>query len=160
MNPLTKVFSTIFTESLAGLPTIRAFGWQKELIKLNEAHLDTSQKPFYLLYCVQRWLTLVLDLVVAGLATVVIVVAVKLRDVHTAGFAGVALFNLSSLAQTMTTTVTTWTLMEVAMGAVARIKAFEKNTPTELSLEDSNEPPPDWPSRGDITLNDVCATYK
>lgn len=157
---LTNNHSTTFTESLAGLPTIRAFGWQQDLIKRNEENVDMSQKPFYLLFCVQRWLTLVLDLVVAGLATVVIVVAVKLKDVNTAGFSGVALFNLSNLAQTMTTTVTTWTLMEAAMGAVARIKTFEKTTPTEHLHGDSIEPPRDWPSAGEVSFNDVCATYK
>ncbi len=42
--------------------------------------LDHSQRPFYLLYCLQRWLTLVLELLVAGIAVVVIVLATQLRN--------------------------------------------------------------------------------
>src|SRR5512140_1164350 len=58
-------FYTLFEESLRGLVTIRAFGWQQRLEDKNHALLDRSQRPFYLLFAVQRWLTLVLDLVVA-----------------------------------------------------------------------------------------------
>ncbi len=129
-------------------------------MELNETLLDQSQRPFYTLYCVQRWLTLVLDLVVAGLAIVLIVVAIELRDEHASGFSGVALFNLANLAQTMTTTVTTWTLMEVAMGAVARIKNFERNTPVEHTPLEIYTPPESWPTKGEVEFNNVVASYK
>ena len=92
--------STQFIESLSGLATIRAFGWQQNERDLNLQLLDTSQKPFYLLFMIQQWLTLVLDLVAMGLALIVTGIAVKLREVVSPGFTGVALvqiigFNLS-----------------------------------------------------------------
>lgn len=49
-----------FTETLSGLTTIRAFGWQTQSAAKNRRLLDISQKPYYLLYCIQRWLNLVL----------------------------------------------------------------------------------------------------
>lgn len=42
-----------FIETLGGLATIRAFGWQHALQRRNHELLDTSQKPFYLLACIQ-----------------------------------------------------------------------------------------------------------
>jgi len=87
-------YSTHFIESLAGLPTIRAFGWQQDERSLNLELLNTSQKPFYLLFMIQRWLTLILDLVCVGLALIVTGLAVKLRDVVSPGFTGVALVNI------------------------------------------------------------------
>ncbi|EHK99656.1 putative Metal resistance protein YCF1 [Glarea lozoyensis 74030] len=45
---------TQFMESLSGLATIRAFGWRNALEKHNSEMLDQSQKPFYLLFAVQR----------------------------------------------------------------------------------------------------------
>lgn len=72
--------STQFLESLSGLVSLRAFGWQEDNHTLNNELLDTSQKPFYLLFMIQRWLTLVMDLLGMGLALVVVGLAVKLRD--------------------------------------------------------------------------------
>jgi ATP-binding cassette, subfamily C (CFTR/MRP), member 1 len=40
--------------------------------------LDTSQKPYYLLFCIQRWLSFILDLMVMVLAVVLMVLVVKL----------------------------------------------------------------------------------
>jgi hypothetical protein len=47
--------------------------------------LDLSQSPFYLLLCLQRWLNVVLDLLVAGIAVGVISLAIVLRGIMTGG---------------------------------------------------------------------------
>ena len=86
--------STQFIESLSGLATIRAFGWQQNERDLNLQLLDSSQKPFYLLFMIQQWLKLVLDLVSMCLALVVTGIAVKLRDSVSPGFTGVALLQI------------------------------------------------------------------
>jgi ATP-binding cassette, subfamily C (CFTR/MRP), member 1 len=39
-----------FSETLEGLSTIRALGWQKEAAAVNARRLDDSQKPYYLMY--------------------------------------------------------------------------------------------------------------
>lgn len=83
-----------FTETLSGLSTIRAFGWQEAETARNIKYLDASQRPFYLLFCIQRWLTLVLDLMVAGLAVIVIALAVCLRSSTAVGLLGVSLNNV------------------------------------------------------------------
>ncbi|KAK5999293.1 hypothetical protein QM012_005618 [Aureobasidium pullulans] len=44
---------THFTETLDGMTTIRAFGWQKEAMSMNDQKLDNSQKP----YCMLLWFT-------------------------------------------------------------------------------------------------------
>jgi len=53
---------THFLESLAGIVTIRAFGWTSAYRKKNSVYLDLSQVPFYLLFAIQNWLSLVLEL--------------------------------------------------------------------------------------------------
>jgi ATP-binding cassette subfamily C (CFTR/MRP) protein 1 len=82
---------THFLESLAGIVTIRAFGWSSAYRKKNKKHLDNSQAPFYLLFAIQNWLGLVLELMVAGLVTVLVALAVGLRSKVDAGFLGLAL---------------------------------------------------------------------
>lgn len=76
---------TKFGETCSGLVTIRANGWAEDMRLKFREKLDRSQEPFYLLYMVQRWLQLVLGLVVAGLAITTAGVAVSLRDKVVAG---------------------------------------------------------------------------
>lgn len=76
-------------ETLNGLTTIRAFGWQRYEVEQNVDLLDRSQRPYYMLSCVQRWLALVMDLLVAGIAVVLMALAVNLRGVTSGGLLGV-----------------------------------------------------------------------
>ncbi|UKZ46329.1 hypothetical protein TrVGV298_000530 [Trichoderma virens] len=86
-----------FLESINGLATIRAFGWTHPYSDKNLSLLDNAQKPSYLLNCIQRWLTLVLDLVVAVLTVLLVVFAVVLRGKLNPSLLGVALVNMMNL---------------------------------------------------------------
>ncbi|KAI0465937.1 P-loop containing nucleoside triphosphate hydrolase protein [Xylaria cf. heliscus] len=149
-----------FIESLSGLATIRAFGWTEEYANKTSTLLDQSQKPFYLLLCIQRWLVLVLDLVVAGLAILLVGLAVALRSRINPGLLGIALVQLTSLSHALTALVQFWTLLETSLGAISRIKDFSDTTPSETIAEESNEPPSNWPSHGSVTFDSVSASYE
>jgi ATP-binding cassette, subfamily C (CFTR/MRP), member 1 len=139
---------------------VRAFGWQEDLISKANDRLDYSQKPFYLLYSIQRWLNLVLDLIVACLAIILIAVAVCLRNSSSVGFAGVALFNIMNLSAALKSAITSWTLLETSIGAVARVKRYEESTPDENLPTEDLQPPEAWPTSGSITFDNVTASYK
>jgi ATP-binding cassette subfamily C (CFTR/MRP) protein 1 len=81
----------LFLETLEGLVTIRGFGWQTAMTEENIRRLDKSQVPYYLMFCIQRWLALVLDLMVAGLAVAVVTLATLLSYSTTPGLLGVSL---------------------------------------------------------------------
>lgn len=55
-----------FLETLQGVDTIRAFGWQRPIITDNVKKLDLSLRPWYLMMCLQRWLNVIMDLTVLG----------------------------------------------------------------------------------------------
>lgn len=83
-----------FMETLTGLVTIRAFGWERHFREQNFKQLDYSQRPYYLLYCIQRWLNLVLDLIVGAEAVLVVGLAIWLRSSTSVGLLGVSLNNV------------------------------------------------------------------
>lgn len=149
-----------FAEILAGLATVRAFGWQSALEKKNRELLDRSQRPFYLLFAVQRWLTLVLDLIVAATAVLLIVLVVKLRGTLSAGYVGIALLNVIMFSQSIKLLVTFWTTLETHIGAIARIKIFQEDSVPEDMPSENNMPPPAWPSKGAIEFSQVSAAYR
>lgn len=143
---------------MKGIATIRAFGWVSENAHLNRTYLDTSQRPAYLLAIIQRWLGLVLRLMVAILAIVVVALATQLKS-NTA-FTGASLVTLMSFSEGPMYVITMYTLLETSIGAVARLKDFSQTVQPEGSDSEDFVPPPLWPMQGKISINDVSASYE
>lgn len=125
------VFSS-FLETIQGAPTIRAFGWGPEFAQQNVATLNISQRPFYLLLCLQRWLNVVLNLLIAAIAVGTIGLAVLYRDSTTGGQIGMALNIILVANTTLLSLVGAWTDLEISLGAVARLKEAETEVRTIL----------------------------
>lgn len=155
-----------FIESLSGLVTIRAFGWASEFEDQNLALLDASQKPFYLLFCIQRWLELALDLSVAVLGAILMVLIVKLRSEVGAGYVGLAILNVITFSQSLSQILRNWATLETSIGAIARIRDFVTHTASEnkpdenVGRETTDLGLSSWPSEGAIEFQNVYASYK
>ncbi|CAG8496995.1 12244_t:CDS:2 [Dentiscutata heterogama] len=50
-----------FSETLTGLPTIRAYREQTRFLRNNETYLDIENRAYFLTICVQRWLSVRLE---------------------------------------------------------------------------------------------------
>ncbi|KAK6338386.1 hypothetical protein TWF730_002449 [Orbilia blumenaviensis] len=151
---------TIFLESLEGLSTIRAFDWQGSFIAKSYGLINTAQSPFYLLSLLQKWLTLVLDLVTAALAVIVVGIAVATRETVSVGFTGIALTQIMGFTECMKMFMLFWTQLETSLGAISRIREFSETTPTEGSLEEQNGVVPiGWPAEGNIEIKGLTAGY-
>ncbi|KAF4426572.1 Multidrug resistance-associated 1 [Fusarium acutatum] len=150
---------TQFLETLSGLATIRAFGWDAAVIQANHTLVDRSQRPFYLLMIVQRWLVLVLDLTTAALALLLVGLAVRLRGEVDVGLTGVSLVQLISLSETVNMLIQFWTSIETSIGAVARIKQFAEETGEENLPGETHQLPAQWPDKGAIQINNLTASY-
>ncbi|KAE8340830.1 hypothetical protein BDV24DRAFT_151712 [Aspergillus arachidicola] len=117
-------------DTVEGLATIQAFGWEVDFRKANSTFLDVAQRTYYMLNCIQRWLTLVLDLVVAAEAVIVVSLAVSLRHTTSVALLGVSLNSILD---------------------------FERAVPREISTEQGI--PVDWPGRGAIKISGMTAQY-
>ncbi|KUM62738.1 hypothetical protein ACN42_g4351 [Penicillium freii] len=147
---------TQFTETLSGIITIRAFGWQRNFLDEHKQLLEESQKPYYFLFVVQRWLTMVLDLVVAGIAVMLAVFSVLIPNI---GPIGVSLISLITFNQQLAELINFWTLMETSIGAITRVRSFEEVPTEDLPLE-NQDPPVTWPSEGSIIFQDADMSYE
>lgn len=152
---------TIFTETLKGVVTIKAFEWQKAFQANCQRQLNASQKPFYTLLCIQQWLNLVLDLVIAAMAVILLAITTSFRDKFSGGIMGVALNLLLTLNQSLVRTIQSWTQLETSIGAVSRVQAFQKNTPSEAKDQSSYSSPVDeWPCEGKLSLEGLSVFYQ
>ncbi|KAF8851871.1 putative ABC transporter [Acephala macrosclerotiorum] len=152
------VFSS-FLESVEGLETIRSFSWRRQTIDENIHRVSNSQRPEFLLLSLQRWLNIVLDLLAAALASSVVAIAVIFRGRISGGQVGVALNIMLVANTTLLKLVENWTTLEISLGAVARLKSLEKETPSEGMNRDGFEPNENWPSEGRIEIVEVTASY-
>uniref|UniRef100_A0A8H7KFW9 ABC transporter n=1 Tax=Bionectria ochroleuca TaxID=29856 RepID=A0A8H7KFW9_BIOOC len=150
---------THFTETLAGLSTIRAFGWSDAFLEENTRRLSMSQKPFYFLFCIQRWLQIVLDLFVAGMALVLVSMALMMSRSTSEGQIALAMVTLLGFNHTLTLFVDQWTQVETSLGAIARLKVFMRDTPNEDDEPETTLPLSDWPAQGAIEFEDISACY-
>ncbi|KAK4946454.1 hypothetical protein LTR10_014653 [Elasticomyces elasticus] len=150
---------TWFGETASGLASVRAFGWAEKFANRNLELLDRSQRPFYLMFCIQRWLGIVLDLMVAIMVTILMVMVVVRRDSIEPGLVGLSLMSVVDLSDSLTGLVSRWTNLETSIGAITRLTDFVKTTesehkPCEVQTVDRN-----WPQNGDVSFSSFSASY-
>lgn len=148
-----------FMETLSSLVTIRAFERQTAFQERQLRLLKASQHPIYLLYCVQRWLSVVLDLLVGAVAVILITVATQIPSSTTAGALGVGLVNIINFNQGLTNLVRFWASLETSLGAVLRVKDYTENTAPEKTRQLSQEVPGGWPTTGALEFDAVSAAH-
>ncbi|POR31166.1 ABC transporter C family member 12 [Tolypocladium paradoxum] len=141
-----------FLESINGLATIRAFGWIQPYTEKSMKLLDNAQKPSYLLYCIQRWLTLVLDLVLAGMTILLVTLAVILREKIDPSLLGIALVNMMGHRAAL-----------VDPRNLARRRDADKelseNTPSENLPKENRVLDASWPACGALEVQNVSVQY-
>ena len=150
---------THFLESVSGAVTIRALGWQSRFDTICRDLLNTSQRPMYVLYCIQQWLRFILDLIVAALAVILVSTVIKWKDHFSAGSVGVSLIIVMSFNQAFMQLITSWTQLETSIGAVARVRTFVTTTESETIPHDPEPLPKTWPMAGAIEFSKVSAFH-
>lgn len=148
---------THFLDTSRGIATIRALGWMGENIKHNHRLLNQSQRPMYLLSMVQRWLYLTLNVVVAVTATALVGLITQLRS--SSSLSGASLVTLMTLSQSLSDIVRFYAALETSIGAVARLRNFTTKTGTERVSYDDGERDERWPSKGNVEVRGIWATY-
>lgn len=152
---------TLMSETSSGLQHIRCFQWTHIYSNRAIKFLDVSQKPYYNMLCAQQWLRLVLDLVVNVIAVVIVALALNV-ETSEAGI-GLALIYLISFSQTVSNHLSQWVDLETSLGAISRLKTFERQTPSEpndpITPEQENNLA-NWPTRGEIEFDHMSAKYK
>ncbi|UKZ57189.1 hypothetical protein TrVGV298_011041 [Trichoderma virens] len=143
---------THFMELVSGAVTVRAFGWPAAFDNTSITLLNFSQRPVYLLNCIQQCLQLFLDITVAVVTVALVAMVVFMRDSFDPGSVGVALVMVMTFNSNLMLLIRFWTLMETSIGAISRIKRYVATTEPEEIAVDMQPLPVEWPSLGSIQL--------
>ena len=149
-----------FGETIAGAPTIRAFGLQTDFVQQSDEKVDFNQMCYYPNIIANRWLAIRLEfignLITFGSA---IFCMVQNGTISSGDVGFVISYSLSI------TTVLNWMVrmtadVETNIVGVERIMEY-----TNIGLEapwiiDNNRPNSSWPETGDITMNNLAIRYR
>ncbi|KAH8891259.1 ATPase-like protein [Thozetella sp. PMI_491] len=149
---------THFIDTMRGIMTFRAFGWISEGTSLNHRLLDRSQRAYYLLAMVQRWLGFALQIVVAVIATIVVVLATQLRS--GTALTGASLLTLMTFGDILNFIIRWFTQLETSIGAINRLKSFSEKVESEHKDGEDFVPPQEWPEAGHIAIKGISASYR
>ncbi|OAR01944.1 hypothetical protein LLEC1_02922 [Akanthomyces lecanii] len=151
---------TFFVETSEGILYIQAFAWQEKNMERGYRLLDNSQKPYYLMLCIQQWLTLVLGLLAAGVALVLVSVVVWVRKGTSGPAVGLAFLGIISFQLVMMELIQAWTGSETSVAGLGRLEQFTADTPQESKPDSPTTVSTNWPLVGDVQLTSVSARYK
>lgn len=98
------------------------------------------------------------------MATLLMGLAVALRDEMDPGYLGVALVSVMGFGHIVSMLILSWTNLETSLQAVERIRKYVASTPVELESSGNNEheETPDldkWPSKGEVAIENMSSSY-
>ncbi|CAG5933599.1 unnamed protein product, partial [Menidia menidia] len=149
----SPVFSHL-SSSLQGLWTIRAFGSEQRFQKDFDAHQDLHSAAWFLFLTTSRWFAFRLDLICSVFVTITTFGCLLLRHQLEAGDVGLALTYAVTLMGMFQ-----WGVRQSAeMTSVERVVEYTE-LESEAPWETNKRPPPDWPSKGLVSFDQVCFSY-
>lgn len=164
---LSKILETpiwsLFTESVVGFQTIRAFGKTNEFIHHLVSISQDYAKASLLQSRILRWLNLRLKMTSECFSLSITIIAIVLLSkgkigVGQTGFLMSLTIGLDALMQWLTRSMS---LIEAKMVSVERIIEY-KSLPSEHKENKgtTHDTLSNWPNRGEITIKNLVASYR
>jgi ATP-binding cassette subfamily C (CFTR/MRP) protein 1 len=171
-----------FSETLVGLVTIRAYGFQEQFIDTMQTKIDSNTRPSLTSRYIAVWLALRLGIMGAVLLSSVVLFAMVFSNFMTSGILGVALANGVMIPIMMQHTINLTAMTEVQLNSVERLRHYVQRLPRERyeAIEDDPRVPSAsadktngkavedgermrseaWPSEGRIVFEKVRCRYR
>ncbi|XP_057593148.1 ATP-binding cassette sub-family C member 2 [Hippopotamus amphibius kiboko] len=148
-----------FSETVSGLPVIRAFEHQERFLKHNETAIDTNQKCVFSWIISNRWLAVRLELIGNLIVFFSSLMMVIYRDTLSGDTVGFVLSNALNITQTLNWLVRMTSEVETNIVAVERVNEYI-NVENEAPWVTDKRPPEGWPSKGAIQFSNYQVRYR
>ncbi|KAF8312113.1 P-loop containing nucleoside triphosphate hydrolase protein [Clavulina sp. PMI_390] len=154
---------TIFSNTLGGLESVRAFRAQSHFLTQTDIAINRSQGPFYYRFAGLRFLRTILAFLTGLIAVGIAALAVGLRHKTSAAFLGVALSNVTAMTTYLSNLMMSYSQLENGTVSIRRIHEIVDTTPENDPGADSVVVPSKkdlWPQHGSLVFKDVTFKYR
>ncbi|KAF9277945.1 hypothetical protein BGZ88_000877 [Linnemannia elongata] len=149
-----------FSETLAGVSTIRAMSAAPRFVRANGKKADLSAETQLAFGMANRWLKVRLEFLGALIVFDAALLAVLNRStVGGASLVGLSLTYAMNITGDITYLVRSWAEMSNQLISVERIEEYAE-LPQEAPLETGVRLPESWPAEGRIVFRDFSARYR
>ncbi|GAA5816352.1 hypothetical protein MFLAVUS_009880 [Mucor flavus] len=149
----------LYTDTLAGLATIRAYGEEWTMMKKMFVRLDDNMRPFYTLWTTNRWLFVRVELLGTFLSLFISVTLIQKIKTVDAGLAGIALTFSTSLLEYVYWLMRQSTTVDMHFEAVERINEYMDMPQEPPSIVEGSRPPAAWPTTAAIQVRDLMVSF-
>jgi ATP-binding cassette subfamily C (CFTR/MRP) protein 4 len=155
---------TLFSSSLDGLTSIRAFDIQDDFLNMFIERIDTNSRAYFLLSATGRWFGLRLDLMASLLTLATALLAIALRHQIEPSAAALSITYCITLTGLFQWAIRQSAEAENFMTSAERIDEYgQLVTESQQNSNENNvliQPADDWPSRGIIEFKDYTFRYR
>ncbi|KAG0044177.1 hypothetical protein BGZ83_010575 [Gryganskiella cystojenkinii] len=147
-----------FSETLAGVTTIRALNANDRFIADNAAKADVAANAYFSWVVSNRWLQIRLEALGAIVVLAAALFAVSRRSLN-AGDVGLALSYSLSISQDITWLVRSYCDLQNQLVAVERVDEYANKNP-EAPAETDVKLPENWPQAGRVEFRNYSTRYR
>ncbi|KAJ3281521.1 hypothetical protein HDU76_008910, partial [Blyttiomyces sp. JEL0837] len=150
---------SMFSETLVGASTIRAYGAEDRFIQENLRRVDYNHRMYFYLWSSNRWLGVRISSIAALIIFLAALSTVAARNFIGAGLAAMSLTWALTLSDVLIWTVRVHANMEMNMNAIERIEEYLELEQEGPAVIPTMRPVPSWPSKGSIAIENLEMRY-
>jgi ABC-type multidrug transport system fused ATPase/permease subunit len=148
-----------FNESLNGLATIRAYGFQKRFLSKNLTNLDDNNRTFFLLWSTNRWLHWRVDVVGASVAFITGILVLQNWGLIEPGWAALSLTYSLMFTGNVVWFIRMYAMNEMNLNSVERVVEYMDLESEPAPIIEGSRPPASWPHAGEIKIEHLTMRY-
>ncbi|ORZ00014.1 P-loop containing nucleoside triphosphate hydrolase protein [Lobosporangium transversale] len=148
-----------FNESLNGVATIRAYGFEKRFQTRNLVNLDDNNRTFFLLWATNRWLHWRVDITGALVSFSAGMLVLRNWESIAPGWAALSLSYSLMFTLNIVWIIRVYAENEMNMNAVERVSEYMDIEEEPPAIIEGSRPPASWPHSGEITINHLTVRY-
>ncbi|CAE6455347.1 unnamed protein product, partial [Rhizoctonia solani] len=148
-----------FSELLAGIVTVRAFGTERKFLLNMYKRLDLTQTATHYFWMCNRWLLLRFDFL--GAFSILVATVGTIMGGASAGLTGIVITQAQQYVRSLYFGLRFWTELEQSMNSVERIQEYLELPSEPPAIVPGNRPPAYWPSAttGSLVVEDLTVKY-
>ncbi|KAF9999779.1 hypothetical protein BGZ79_006630 [Entomortierella chlamydospora] len=148
-----------FNETLNGLATIRAYGFEKRFLSRNLVNLDNNNRTFFLLWSTNRWLHWRVDLAGASVAFITGILVLQNWGKIAPGWAALSMTYSLMFTGTIVWVIRIYAMNEMNLNSVERVVEYMDLEEEPAAIIEGSRPPASWPHAGEIVVDHLSMRY-